>query len=130
MTAFVDTNVLIRHLTHDPPDMGARATAFLAEADELFLVDLIAAETIYVLESFYEVDRARVAEMLRAIVAFPAIRVLDESLVFRALEIYEIHRLDFADAYVVASAEITGDNEVVSFDRSIDRVSTVTRVEP
>lgn len=130
MTAFVDTNVLIRHLTADPPDMGARATAFLAEADELFLVDLIAAETIYVLESFYEVDRARVAEMLRAIVAFPAIRVLDESLVFRALEIYEIHRLDFADAYVVAFAEITGDNEVVSFDRSIDRVSTVTRVEP
>ena len=30
MTAFVDTNVLIRHLTGDPPHLAARATAFLA----------------------------------------------------------------------------------------------------
>ena len=27
MTAFLDTNVLIRHLTGDPPEMAARATA-------------------------------------------------------------------------------------------------------
>lgn len=29
MTAFVDTNLLIRHLTGDPPDLAARATAIL-----------------------------------------------------------------------------------------------------
>ena len=55
MTAFVDTNVLIRHLTGDPPDLAARATAFLAAADELLLPDLIVAEVVYVLESFYVV---------------------------------------------------------------------------
>jgi predicted nucleic acid-binding protein len=27
LTAFLDTNVLIRHLTGDPPEMAARATA-------------------------------------------------------------------------------------------------------
>lgn len=37
MTAFVDTNVLIRHLTGDPPDLAARATRFLRNADELLL---------------------------------------------------------------------------------------------
>jgi len=29
LTAFVDTNVLVRHLTGDPPDQAARATRFL-----------------------------------------------------------------------------------------------------
>ncbi len=130
MTAFVDTNVLVRHLTGDPADQAARATAFLAAADRLLLPDLIVAETVYVLESFYEQPPARVAELARAVVAFPAVRVVDETLILRALEIYERDRLDFAEAYLAASAEVTGVGRVVSFDRSIDRLTTVARVEP
>lgn len=38
--------------------------------------------------------------------------------------------LDFADAYLVASAERTGIGVVASFDRAIDRVGTVRRAEP
>jgi predicted nucleic-acid-binding protein len=128
--AFVDTNVLIRHLTGDPPSQAARATRFLAEADELLLTDLIVAEVVYVLESFYEVGRARVAELVRAIIAFDAVRVVDEELLLRAVEVYEIERLDFAEAYLVASAERSGVDIVVSFDRSIDRVTSIRRVEP
>jgi predicted nucleic acid-binding protein len=130
LSAFVDTNVLVRHLTGDPPAEARRATAFLAEAQELLLPDLVAAELVYVLESFYEVERARVAELLRAILGFPSIVVLDGPLLLRALEIYEVDRLDFADAYLVASAEASGVGAVASFDRSIDRVKTVRRIEP
>ena len=46
LSAFVDTNILVRHLTGDPPDLAARATAYLASATELLLADLIVAETI------------------------------------------------------------------------------------
>ena len=130
MTAFVDSNVLIRHLTGDPPDLAARATTFLAAADELLLPDLIVAEIVYVLESFYEVGPAEVARLVRAVIAFPAIRTIDAPLLLRALEVYETHRIDFAEAYLVASAEATGVGQVASFDRSIDRVTTVERVEP
>ncbi len=130
MTAFVDTNVLIRHLTGDPPELGRRATQFLTDADGLLLPDLIVAEVVYVLESFYEVERSRVAELVRAVLAFAAITVLDQDLLLRAIEIYEIDRIDFAEAYLVASAERSGFNTVVSFDRSIDRVGTIRRLEP
>lgn len=130
MTAFVDTNVLIRHLTGDPPELAVRATRYLAAADEQLLPDLILAEVAYVLESFYETPRAQVATTLRAVLAFPAIRVVDADLLQRAVEVYEIHRLDFADAYLVASSERTGVGVIASFDRSIDRVSTVRREEP
>lgn len=130
MRAFVDTDILIRHLTGDPPDLAARVTRFLEDADELLLAELIVAETVYVLESFYEVERRRVAELARAVLAFSAVRVVDAGLLLRAVEVYELERLDFAEAYLVASAGRSGVAVVASFDRSIDRVQTVTRVEP
>jgi len=130
LSAFLDTNVLIRHLTGDPPGQARRATAFLERADELLLPDLIVAEVVYVLESFYEVKRRRVAELARAIVGFPAVVVVDEPLLLRALEVYEVERLDFAEAYLVASAEASGVGAIASFDRTIDRLSTVRRIEP
>ena len=79
---------------------------------------------------FYEGRRRRVAELLRAVLAFPAITVTDEELLLRALEVYEVDRVDFAEAYLVAAAEATGVRRIVSFDRSIDRVGSVTRIEP
>jgi predicted nucleic acid-binding protein len=130
MTAFLDTNVLVRHVTGDPPDLAERATSFLATAEELLLPDLILAELTYVLESFYETPRSQVAEILRSVLAFPAIQVVDAELLHRAVEVYDLDRLDFADAYLVASAERTGVAAIVSFDRTIDRIGTVERIEP
>ena len=130
MTAFVDTNVLVRHLTGDPPAMARRATQFLSEASELLLTDLVAAETIYVLESFFEAPRDQIAEAMRSLLAFDAIVVVDAALLLRAIEIYEVDRLDFAESYVVACAESTGVGAIASFDKSTDRVDTVERVEP
>jgi predicted nucleic-acid-binding protein len=130
LSAFVDTNVLIRHLTGDPPAQARRATTFLAKAEELLLPDVIVAEVVYVLESFYEVERQRVAELVRAIIGFPAIVVADEALLLRALEVYEVDRLDFAEAYLVASAEASAVGAIASFDRDIDRLTTVRRLEP
>ena len=130
LSAFLDTNVLIRHLTGDPPAQARRAHAFLANADELLVPDVIVAEIVYVLESFYEVERGRVAELVRSIIGFPAVVVVDVPLLLRALEVYEVDRIDFAEAYLVANAEASGVNAIASFDRSIDRVATVQRIEP
>ena len=130
MTAFIDTNVLIRHLTGDPPAQAVRATRYLERSEEFLLPDLILAEVAYVLESYYEAPRVQVAETLRAVLGFPAIRVVDADLLQRAVEVYDVHRLDFADAYLIASAERAGVGVIASFDRSIDRVGTVRREEP
>jgi predicted nucleic-acid-binding protein len=83
-----------------------------------------------VLESFYEVERPRVAGLMRSALALPSIKTIDPASLLRALEIYELDRVDFAEAYLVAQAEATGVGEVLSFDRSIDRIKSVTRREP
>ena len=130
MSAFVDTNILIRHLTGDPPEMAHRATAYLESATEILLTDLVVAETVYVLESFYEAPRRDVAGAIRSLVLMDVVVCVDVAVLLRAIEVYETDRLDFAEAYLVACAETTGVGRVVSFDRSIDRVSTVERIEP
>lgn len=130
MTAFVDTNILTRHLTGDPPAMADRASAYLQTESELLLTDLVVAETVYVLESVYETPRQQVAEAMRSLVALVSVITVDPALLLRTLEIYETDGIDFAESYLVACAETTGVNRVASFDRSIDRVGTVERVEP
>ena len=41
--------------TGDPLEMAARATAALGREEQLLLADLVLAECVYVLESYYEV---------------------------------------------------------------------------
>lgn len=130
VSSFVDTNVLVRHLVGDPPDLAARATAYLRKETGLLVADLVVAETIYVLESFYEVARPEISEAMRALIMMESVSVVDASLLLRSLEIYENDRLDFAESYLVALAESTNVMQVASFDRSIDRVQGVKRIEP
>lgn len=108
MSAFVDTNVLVRHLTGDPADLAVHATAYLGSERELLLTDLVATETVYVLESFYEAPRDEVAQTLRSLVAFDSIVCVDPALLLRAIEVYETDRIDFAGAYLVACREHRG----------------------
>ena len=70
------------------------------------------------------------ARLLRSVTPLEPIRILGPALLLRALEVYEVDRLDFAEAYLVASAEITGVPGIVSFDRAFDRVPSVARIEP
>ena len=129
VSAFVDTNILVRHLTGDPADLAERATAFLASERELSVADLIVAETVYVLESFYKTPRSQVADAIRSLLAFGPVVTVDPAVLLRAVEVYETDRLDFAEAYLVACAETTGVMPVASFDQSLDRVATIERLE-
>lgn len=120
MSAFLDTNILVRHLTGEPPDMAARASAYLRDADELLLTDLIVAEA----------PQEQVAGSMRSCIAFGAVATVDPAMLLCALEVYEVHRLDFAEAYLAACAESTGVTAIASFDRSLDRLDSIDRIEP
>lgn len=130
LIALLDTNIPIRHLTGDPPAQARRATAFLRGADELILVDLVFAELIYVLESYYERPKSEIAQMARSLLAMDSIVTADHDVLLRSLDLYELDNLDYAEAYLVALAETSGIEKVASFDRRLDRVETIERIQP
>lgn len=128
LSAFLDTNVLIRHLTGDPPDQARRATRLLRTGKGLILTDLVVAECVYVLRSVYRVDIATIAMMLRAAFALQSIEVPALPILTRALELLEDGKLSFVDSYLVACAEQSGVGAVASFDRAIDRTESFRRI--
>lgn len=102
----------------------------LAGSHRLILTDVILAEVVFVLESFYRLGRSEITSLARALLALPSVEAPGLDPLVRALELYELSRLDFAEAYVAASAELSGVRRVASFDRQIDRLPSVIRVEP
>jgi predicted nucleic acid-binding protein len=131
VTALLDTNVLVRHFTGAPEDQARRATAFLRAAapGELLLLDLVAAELVFVLKSVYRQPRAKVARLLRAVLVLPAVRSDHARLLHRTIELFEGGR-DFTDAYLIASAEALDIDAIVSFDRGIRDLADLRRIEP
>lgn len=130
MMVLLDTNIPIRHLTGDPPAQARRATAFLSRTEELVLVDLVFAELIYVLQSYYERPKSEVALLARSLLAMDSIVTSDHDVLLRSLDLYELKKLDYAEAYLVALAETSGVEKIASFDRRLDRVETIERIQP
>ena len=129
MSHYLDTNVLARFLVGDSRDQAERAREFLRK-NEAVLTDLIFAEVVFLLQSFYKVERGEIATLMRSVLALPNVKCESVGRLQRALDIFEFERLDFAEAYLVACAEANAGSSVVSFDRAIDRVRTVPRIEP
>lgn len=110
--------------------MASAATTALKNADVLLLTDVVLAECVYVLESFYGAARDEIAHAMRGAIAFPAVRTLDPDTVLRSLEIYEREGVDYTDAYLIAQAEASGVGKILSFDRDFDRLPSITRIDP
>lgn len=129
----VDTNVLVRFFTGDPPEMAARSRRLVEDADAgrttLVVFPIIVAEVFYTLESFYEMNRKTVAEKLFTFLQCRGIEATEASRVLDALRRCRDRNAHFADAYLAASAfEL---NEVIaSFDRDFDKFKEIKRVEP
>ncbi len=135
MRAPLDTNVLVRHFTGQPPGQARQATAFLRESHpgSLLLTDVHLSELVFVLESsVYSTPRGTVATIVDSVLALPAIQVDKEARLRQALVLFRQRAMDWADAYLVAAAITTRADEVISFDRFDTKLKglPVRRVEP
>ncbi len=134
-TCFIDTNLFIRYLTNDDPQKADRVDRLLEQAVtgeiELITAEIVLAEVVWVLESYYKLEKAQIAEMLKAILSTPGLKVLNGRIVEKALQYYSLQNIDFVDAYIVALMQkhkITG---IYSFDKKhLDRITHITRLEP
>lgn len=119
MSALLDTSMLVRYLTGDPPDLADQAAGVIDQEGELLITDVVLAETAYVLTSIYKVPRAAVVDHLILFIQKENIRpfALDKSNVLQALLFCQPSgRVSFADALVWAAAQETDEKIIYSFD--------------
>ena len=132
---FVDTNLFIRYLTNDDPALADRVEKLLDDAAigavQLVTTELVIAETVWVLESSYHLNNARIAPLVRGILATQGLEVINGDLIGKALVMYELQNIDFVDAYIAALMEKQGIHDIYSYDRNhLSRVNNINRREP
>ncbi|MCF8056234.1 MAG: type II toxin-antitoxin system VapC family toxin [Desulfocapsa sp.] len=133
--AFLDTNIILRYLTNDDPIKADRVEQLLQKAASgkilLVTTEMVMAEIVWVLESYYEVARDKIADHVRAILATDGLETINGDLVRQALQYYGEDNLDFIDGYIAAVMQKKGITDVFSYDKKhLSRVKNVNRKEP
>jgi len=124
----LDTNVLIRFLTHDDATQGAKVDSLFHQATQgdclLFLGKVVLVETVWVLLSVYDQPRDRIAESLAKLVVKPGIRCEDGQVTIDALYRFKETKLDIVDCFLAAESAAQGD-AIATFDKEFDKFSDV-----
>ncbi len=131
---FLDTNVIVRHITDDVPAMAATARALLKRVEtgevSAHITEAVLIEAIQVLTSphLYNLDRATVARDLAVILELRGLRLPTKEMYFEALDLWAASRLDFPDVLAVAYMRRQGLESIATFDRDFDRFPGISRL--
>ena len=120
---FLDTNVVIRFLTADDLRLAEKAEKLFLEAEkgELIIPDFILTEIVWVLLSFYRLDKGEVIEKLEAMLAFDKF-ALDRKVLRQAVDFWRRKNISFVDAYLL-SLSINRKGKLISFDQRLNRLT-------
>lgn len=116
----LDTNVLLRFLLDDHAELSrAAARLFQQAADEkclLILTDLCIAEAVWVLTSYYKIERQKIADSLAKLLLKAGVQCPSLEPVLDALARFKATNCDFFDCYLAAQAASSG-IAIASFDK-------------
>ena len=127
-TWFVDANVFLRFLTVDDEGQHQKAARLFETAREgkcrLVTGPPVLFELAWTLRGAYKTPKDRVLEILSAVFATPGMSLTDAPLVAEALSLAAANGVEFADAYIAASARASFSKRV---RRSGDEASSGRR---
>jgi predicted nucleic acid-binding protein len=133
---FLDSNILIRHLTADDLQKAQDCFALVLSIERgevtVWTSDLVIAEVVFVLTSkrTYNLSRERVRDLILPLIHLPGIKLPHKRLYDRVFELFTSLPLDYIDAYHAALMEHQGCTDLFSYDRHFDAVPGVVRREP
>jgi len=131
---FLDTNIFIRFLTDDVPEKVDACEEIFKKAVEkeetLFTTELVIAEIVWVLESFYELPKNEIQDKVEKILNTPNLICPHKDLILSALILYSEKNIDYIDACNALILKENGIEELYSYDKHYDRIDWLTRLEP
>src|SRR3989338_11228111 len=103
---FVDTNVFLRFFVRDVEPFYQKSKEFFEKAEKgeirLETSEMVIAEIVWVLESYYGFTKAEIAEVVETILETRSIRVANHTRLKEAIKLYISESMDFIDAYNIA----------------------------
>lgn len=119
----LDTNVLVRFLVKDHVMHYAQTVQWFKDAEQgkmdIVVTPLVIAETSFVLESFYKIERADIADALEVFVGQRWLNVSERDALLYLWNFYR-KGLHFVDSYLKAWRELN-DCDILTFDKGLKK---------
>lgn len=131
---FIDTNLLLRYFTRDDEKKAEDVLRLLKRVErneeKVITSPLVVFETIFTLESYYEVPRDEIKKLVQPILNLRGLKLDFREIFELALGLYCEKKISFADAFNACFMEKQGTKEIYSFDEDFDQIEGIKRVIP
>lgn len=122
-----DANVLVRLVARDDADQVQAAESAVGKG--AWVSHLVLAETLWVLESVYDLSREQIATAVEMLLNHRDLSLQDADVVISALAHYRTRLVvDFSDCLVLEIARKAGHLPVATFDRNFAKLEDVQRL--
>ena len=121
----LDTNVLVRFLVRDDKKQAGIVYRLFKRAEgkkEPFFVPLLVVlETIWVLESVYEISREEIRTSLQELLLMPILIFEAQSALQSTLSSAQTNKIDLADLLIAHSAKFSNCDGVLTFNKKASK---------
>mgnify|MGYP001597909986 CR=1 FL=1 len=120
----IDTNIVIRFLQADHPELSAKSREIILGAESgkyrIYFDEIMIAETIWVLTSFYKQDKKEICNLLLKLVSKNWLVNPRKNLILRSLKLCAFANLSYIDSWI---AEVSTANKIKleTFDKDLKK---------
>jgi len=131
---FLDSNIFLRPIVKDNPEKVRDCEGLFEKLKKgeikALTSNLILAEIIWVGNSFYKIEKKDLVGMIRGILDFKNLKIIDSFDSRKAMEFYEKYPVKFIDALIASNPKIfKKEITIISYDKDFDKLD-VKRKEP
>jgi predicted nucleic-acid-binding protein len=131
--SFIDTNLFVRFLVKDVTKKSRKVKRLIDDLEqgkiEAEISDMVIAELVWVLESFYKLPPEEVAEKILYIVNLRGLKITNKKLILDSIADYISKKVDFIDSYNANYMKHQRISTIYSYDKDFDKLG-VERIEP
>ncbi len=124
MKKLIDANVILRYLLKDDETLFKRASSLLEKVkvgeEAVIIPESVLAESVYVLQKVYKIEREVIAEKLRELFAYKGIANSDKKDLIDSILLFGQTRLSIVDC-IVCSKSINQRLSLTTFDDELKK---------
>jgi predicted nucleic-acid-binding protein len=116
----LDTNIIVRYLTHDDPletTVAIRLLKSLSPESPAFVSQVVLVELVWVLKSVYAFEKHEIDHVLENLLFSDVLTIEQSEVVWHALRQFRTFSADFSDCLIEQRARAEGCSETFTFDK-------------
>jgi predicted nucleic-acid-binding protein len=118
---YLDTNILMRYLLDDHPELSKKAQQIIDSEKQLFICESVFTEIVYVLSKVYEIERDLIKQTLLNLLGKENLFVYNLPVFTKSLELYATKKIDFVDC-LLCSYNLIENVQVATFDKALAKL--------